>query len=58
MNYAMRMLANRHTRRLFEGTAGAVVLFTAASAAAAAWGRPQAAALVVVVRCCPCEPYV
>ena len=35
MNYAMRMLANRHTRRLFGATAGAVVLFTAAAAAAA-----------------------
>ena len=35
MNYAMRMLANRHTRRLFGATAGAVVLFTVAAAAAA-----------------------
>ena len=38
MNYAMRMLANRHTRRLFGATAGAVVLFTVAAAAAVVWG--------------------
>lgn len=47
MNYAMRMLANRHTRRLFGAVAGAVALFTLAAAAAAVWGRPHAAALVV-----------
>ena len=52
MNYAMRMLANRHTRRLFGATAGAVALFTLAAAAAAAWGRPQAAALVVGAGAC------
>ena len=39
MNYAMRMLANRHTRGLFGATAGAVALFTLAAAAAAVWGR-------------------
>ena len=52
MNYAMRMLANRHTRRLFGATAGAAVLFTAAAAAAAVWGRSQAAALVVGAGVC------
>lgn len=52
MNYAMRMLANRHTRRLFGATAGAVVLFTAAAAAAAVWGRPHAAVLVVGAGAC------
>lgn len=52
MNYAMRMLANRHTRRLFGATAGAVVLFTAVAAAAAVWGRPHAAALVVGAGAC------
>lgn len=52
MNYAMRMLANRHTRRLFGATAGAVVLFTVVAAAAAAWGRPHAAVLVVGAGAC------
>lgn len=52
MNYAMRMLANRHTRRLFGAVAGAAVLFTAAAAAATVWGRPQAAALVVGAGVC------
>lgn len=52
MNNAMRMLANRQTRRLFGGTAGAVVLFTAAAAAAAAWGQSYAAALVVGAGAC------
>lgn len=52
MNYAMRMLANRHTRRLFGATAGASVLFTVAAAAAAAWGRPHAAALVMLAGAC------
>lgn len=52
MNYAMRMLANRHTRRLFGATAGAAALFTAAAAAAAVWGRPHAAALVVGAGAC------
>ena len=52
MNYAMRMLANRHTRRLFEAVAGAVALFTVAAAAAAVWGRPHAAALVVGAGAC------
>ena len=52
MNYAMRMLANRHTRGLFGATAGAVALFTLAAAAAAVWGRGQAAALVVLAGAC------
>lgn len=52
MNYAMRMLANRHTRRLFAATAGAAALFTAAAAAAAAWGQARAAALVVLAGVC------
>lgn len=52
MNYAMRMLANRHTRRLFGATAGTAVLFTVAAAAAAVWGRPHAAVLVVGAGAC------
>lgn len=52
MNYAMRMLANRHTRRLFGAVAGAAVLFTVAAAAAAVWGRPHAAVLVVGAGAC------
>lgn len=52
MNYAMRILANRHTRRLFAATAGAAALFTLAAAAAAAWGQTRAAALVVLTGAC------
>ena len=52
MNYAMRMLANRHTRRLFGATAGAVVLFTVVAAAAAVWGQTRAAVLVVLAGAC------
>lgn len=52
MNYAMRMLANRHTRRLFGATAGIAVLFTAVAAAAAVWGQAHAAALVVLTGAC------
>ena len=51
MNYGMRMLADRRTRRLFAATAAVSALFTAA-AAAAARGQPRAAALAVLEGAC------
>lgn len=51
MNYGMRMLADRRTRRLFAATAAVSALFTAA-AAAAARGQPRAAALAMLEGAC------